>query len=146
MTLATFLSGFNQIWTFSTNFHRSPQYKISHNRSSGTRADTCGQTDLTKLIGALRIYWNVPKKVRHLTNTLYVCVSCDYPKRQGLCPTTNGLCNGTGCFLCCRNRRFKFFTYESFYVSVLRIRAVRVVHETAIFNPVWRVSFDQMAG
>lgn len=39
-----------------------PNIKFHTNRSSGTRADTCGQTDLTKLIGALGIYWSAPKK------------------------------------------------------------------------------------
>ena len=35
--------------------------KIHENQSSDNRADPCGQTDMTKLIGALRSFTNEPK-------------------------------------------------------------------------------------
>ena len=37
----TFLSDFNYVCSISTDFHESPQYKITRNRSSGSSADTC---------------------------------------------------------------------------------------------------------
>ena len=39
------LLDFNQLWNFSTDFYKTSQYKIHINPSSGSRADTCGQTD-----------------------------------------------------------------------------------------------------
>jgi hypothetical protein len=41
-----FLLDFNQIWNFSTDFHKSPQYKISRKSVQWrTRPDTCRQTN-----------------------------------------------------------------------------------------------------
>jgi hypothetical protein len=36
---------FNRIWIFSTEFRKSRQYKFYEHPSSGSCADTCGQTD-----------------------------------------------------------------------------------------------------
>jgi hypothetical protein len=53
-----FLFDFNHIWNLSTGFHESPRYKTHGNPSCGSRNGTCGQTDVTKLIGSLRDYTN----------------------------------------------------------------------------------------
>ena len=36
---------FNQIWKFSRDFHKSLNIRFHWNPSTGTRTDTCGQTD-----------------------------------------------------------------------------------------------------
>jgi len=51
-----FLSDFNQIWIFLTDFHKSLRIKLHENLSGGSRAFTCRQmgrwTDMTNLIGS----------------------------------------------------------------------------------------------
>jgi hypothetical protein len=37
-----FLPDFNQIWIFSTDLHKVPRVRFHGNKSSGSRADTCG--------------------------------------------------------------------------------------------------------
>ena len=41
----TFLSNFNKIWSYRQIFHKSPNIKFDGNRSSGSHADTGGETD-----------------------------------------------------------------------------------------------------
>ena len=45
----------------SQDFHETPHIKFHGNPSSGSRADTCEQKDMTNLIGAFCNYENVPK-------------------------------------------------------------------------------------
>jgi hypothetical protein len=40
-----FLTDFNQIWSFVSDFNKSLQYQMSRQQSSGNRADIWGQTD-----------------------------------------------------------------------------------------------------
>ena len=70
---STFVSGFNQIWTFSTNFHRSPQYQISNKSvQKDTRRHTLTDgSDKTKR--RLRIHWNAPKK-SYILPTHFMCL------------------------------------------------------------------------
>lgn len=66
-----FFSDLNWIWSFST-FHVSPNIKFHGRPSTGSRADTHGQTDrktqgragTTKLTGAFRDYDNAPLTAR----------------------------------------------------------------------------------
>jgi len=55
MQCPIFLSEFNRIWSFSTDFRKSPQYQISRKSLqlgvALIRADR--QTDMKKLIGAI---------------------------------------------------------------------------------------------
>ena len=55
-TCADAASDFNQMWSFSTDFHTSPQYQISpqkfFRREPSWCMETDRQTDATKLIGA----------------------------------------------------------------------------------------------
>lgn len=39
------LRDLNEIWGFSTDFHEVPNLKVHRNVSSGSRADTCVETD-----------------------------------------------------------------------------------------------------
>jgi hypothetical protein len=52
----------------TTKFHRNP--------SSVSPADSCGRTDMTKVIGALREYANAPRKgmVTFVAQRKYWCV------------------------------------------------------------------------
>ena len=43
------LSDFNQIRSFATDSRKSPSIKFPENPSSGSRTDTCGQTDTEEL-------------------------------------------------------------------------------------------------
>ena len=53
--LPIFLPDFNQIWNFQDNFSQAyPVSNFKGNPSSWSRADTCGQTDMTKATGACR--------------------------------------------------------------------------------------------
>ena len=57
-----FLSDFNQIWIYATDFYESRQYEISQKfRSSGDRSAKCARTDAPKLIGCFRDCVNEPK-------------------------------------------------------------------------------------
>jgi hypothetical protein len=66
----TFSSNFNQIRT-STSFHKSYQYQISHKSVQCEPLYTCGQTGMTKLIGAFREYPNSPKMAMDLRVVKY---------------------------------------------------------------------------
>jgi hypothetical protein len=79
-------------------FTEDPNIKFQTNQSRRTHAETCGQTDLTKLIGALGIHWNAPKK-SHILPKHFIFMSYDYHKMQELCPSADGICNGAECFL-----------------------------------------------
>jgi hypothetical protein len=64
-----FLPVFNQIWKFCKDFHKSPQYQIpwksihwGHRGYTQTERDRDRWTDMTKVIGALRDYAQVPKR------------------------------------------------------------------------------------
>ena len=58
---AIFLSVFNEIWMFSTNFHTSLQHLISRKiRPVGSRADRCRPKDMAKLMGASHKLWFPP--------------------------------------------------------------------------------------
>ena len=121
---------------------KPPHIKFHTYRSRGARAYTRGQTDLTKLKGALVIHWNAPKKSCILpTHFLRMChmittKSRDYAPQQMVFVTERRVS-------VLQEPKFQIFKYESFYVSVLEIRAV---HDNAICSAVWRVSFDQMEG
>jgi hypothetical protein len=41
----TLLPDFNEIWVFSTDFHKVPNFKFHRNLSNGSRADTYRETD-----------------------------------------------------------------------------------------------------
>ena len=66
-----FLFDFNQIWSLSTGFHEIPRYQIRGNPSCGGRIGTCGQTDVTKLIGSFSL---LCKRVWKLYFLLTLCV------------------------------------------------------------------------
>ena len=51
------LCDFKQIWIFSTDFNELSYIKLDRNPSRGSRICTCGQTEVTKLIGAFRNLW-----------------------------------------------------------------------------------------
>jgi hypothetical protein len=55
------LSDFNQIWSWSTHFRPSPKYHFHGNPSTGSRADTYGQTWRSQQT-PFAIYANAPKK------------------------------------------------------------------------------------
>jgi hypothetical protein len=60
-----FLSDFNEIWIFSTDFRRSLKYEVSLKSVKWEPSyvmPTEGQTDMTKLIVAFRNFANAPKK------------------------------------------------------------------------------------
>jgi len=56
-----FLPDFNEIWIFSTDLHKVPSIRFHGNTSSESRADACGQADMTKTIRAFRHCANTPK-------------------------------------------------------------------------------------
>ena len=87
-----FLSHFNQIWIFVTDFFKSPKYKISQ---KSVWWDPCRQTDMTKLIGTFCAYVNAPKNFTrmefYITNcTLHPKSNCHvhWCTRQSLSPCT----------------------------------------------------------
>ena len=57
-----FLPDFNQIWSFSTNLRKAPQYQISQKPLQGSRADTCRHTDNTKQRAAFAICDKAPNR------------------------------------------------------------------------------------
>jgi hypothetical protein len=54
------LALFDQIWNFSTDFHRSGPYNVSENLSIASCSDACGQTGM-KQIGTSSDYANAHK-------------------------------------------------------------------------------------
>jgi hypothetical protein len=55
-------SDFSHNLNFLNRFsYKSPNLKFHVNPSSGSRANTCGQTDMTKVIGVFRDYANALK-------------------------------------------------------------------------------------
>ena len=52
----------NQIWIFSTDFRKGRKDQISRNSLQWDRADTCGKTDMTKVIGVFREYAKEPNE------------------------------------------------------------------------------------
>jgi hypothetical protein len=76
-----FLPDFNQIWIFSTDLHKVLSIRFHGNTSSGSRADTCGQADMTKTIRAFRHCANAPKLYtvnRWIKATLHRLLSFSY--------------------------------------------------------------------
>ena len=69
-TVYNILSANNQIWSFSTDFHKSLQIsKFHRNLSRGSSADTCGRDGRTDgQTDGFYDYENIPKTV---------CVPCD---------------------------------------------------------------------
>jgi len=64
-----FLSNFNQIWIFLTDFSRSLHIKFHENLYDGSRAFTCERvgrwTDMTNLIGSFHENTYKPKKIHY---------------------------------------------------------------------------------
>jgi len=56
-----FLTDFNQIWIFSTDFPKSLTPNFKEIRPQGAALITCGKTVVTKSMGAFRHYANAPK-------------------------------------------------------------------------------------
>jgi hypothetical protein len=57
-----FLSDFDETEFSRQIFEKSSNIKFHENLSSGSRVVPCGQTEMTKLIVALRSFANAPKK------------------------------------------------------------------------------------
>jgi hypothetical protein len=55
-----FLSDFKQTLIFSTHFNKNLQIRHNENPTSGSRADTCGRTHMTKLISVFASYAKAP--------------------------------------------------------------------------------------
>jgi hypothetical protein len=134
-----FLSNFNQIWIFSTDFLKSPRIRFNGNLSSESRSDTYLQTDVTKLIGAFRDYANAPSK--------WVSSSVKYTRWQ----RTHLLCNAA-CFVKRSGERrstlrnawhnlFRLPALRHCRRSCLSCRARDLVHRKATAVCFWNVVF-----
>ena len=65
-----FLSNFNKISSFSADVIDAVNKKFHGNLSNESRADTCGQTEVVKLVGAFSDNAHAPKNV---TYSIEVC-------------------------------------------------------------------------
>ena len=63
------LSDFNQIRSFATDFRKGPSTKFPENPPTGSRTDTCGQTDNEELKSGF-----LPFTMRRHLKKLYVCI------------------------------------------------------------------------
>jgi hypothetical protein len=94
----TFLPGFNQILSFSTDVHAVLNTKFHTNASGGSCADTWGKTDsrtqwrsvghkdgqtnMEKLTSVFRNYANTPKTIKISRTTCHVVVrTCPYARQ-----------------------------------------------------------------
>jgi hypothetical protein len=71
-----FLPDFNTIWIFWADFLKVPNIRFQGNPSSGSHADTCRLTDVTKLIGDFCNHENVPYKVMKSGRMKWICAVC----------------------------------------------------------------------